>query len=454
MSVRNRGYGGQEKGRVDRVRRLVIEALTDVERGTFLDAALVEARRELPPSGPEAGRLHFLATGTVKLQGRLDYELNARLPSGLASLPRRCRALLRLALFELRMADVPDYAVVDEAVTLAHSLELGGLAALVNGLLRTAVREGEPEPPHDPLDRLSVQSSHPRWLLETLVEAYGLEAASALADWDNMPPPIWVRVDTSRTSMDRARELLAADGVSLCGQSPLPGYLMLGEGSVPAHLSGIEEGWLTVQDPSAGLASLIAVPLEGKRVADICAAPGGKSTHLVELGGGEVEVHATDSDPGRMHLLYDTAQRHGGSGLMVRPFEEVLSEERSYDVVLVDAPCSNLGVLRRRADARWRIRKEDITRLARIQGGLVEKGAELVRPGGVLVYSTCTIMPAENEMVVEQFLSHHNVFGRHTVPSVVPEAFVAGSGTVMSLPWRHGLDGAYAVRLIRQDTDG
>ena len=447
---------GDSAGRVvrssiDPIRRLAVEVLLEVEKGSFLDTALDRARGRLTEQGPAVGRLHFLTTGTVKWQGRLDYELNSRLPKGVDSLPRPCRAVLRLALFEMRMSNVPDYAVVDTAVDLVRALGLGGLGSLVNALLREAGRQREPDPPTDEFERLSVTTSHPRWLLETVVESYGLEAAEALADWDNAPPPLWVRVDLSRVTVERARELLEAQGVSAGPAGPLPGYLLLGQGAVPATISGISEGWLTVQDPSAGLASLMAVPLEGRRVADICAAPGGKSTHLAELCRGGAIVEATDSDPERYRLLCDNVRRHGGKGLRVRLFEEVMSGVRSYDVVLVDAPCSNLGVLRRRADARWRIGSRDLSRLATLQLELIEKGAELVRPGGVLVYSTCTIAAEENEMVVERFLSNHDEFDRDNVPPQLPQAFIKDRATVGSLPWRDSIDGAFAVRLIRRD---
>jgi 16S rRNA (cytosine967-C5)-methyltransferase len=220
-----------------------------------------------------------------------------------------------------------------------------------------------------------------------------MDAAAALAAWDNEPAPLWVRVNGTRFTVEEALGKLAEEGVNASAESPVPGYLLLEAGVVPAGLRGLEEGWLTVQDPSAGIASYGSMPLEGATVADICAAPGGKSTHLVELGGKGAEVAATDSDPERFRMLEDTALRHAAQGLSLRPYDEIMAARGRYDRVLVDAPCSNLGVLRRRADARWRVQTGDPELLADVQYRLLSKAGELVCPGGVLVYSTCTLLP-------------------------------------------------------------
>jgi 16S rRNA (cytosine967-C5)-methyltransferase len=408
-------------------------------------------RGELNDGDRASQRLHFLAAGTVKWQGRLDYELDHRLPKGTDSLPPPCRAILRLALFEMRMTDIPDYAVVDTAVHLTRIHDLSGLTGLVNGVLRQAGRSGEPDPPENNLQQLSVLTSHPLWLLEKVSERFGFEIASDLAEWNNLSPPLWVRVNTLRNTVDEAFTMLTELGVGLRSECTIPGYLLTESGTYPVELRGLDEGLLTVQDPSAGLASLMLDPAPGMRIADICAAPGGKSTHLVELGKGEVEIVATDSDRQRLERLQQNVLRHGSPQLSVREFEEVTAGRESYDGVIVDVPCSNLGVLRRRADARWRIQGKDLERLAEIQLELLEKGAELVRPGGVLVYSTCTLTSEENEMVIDRFLSDHVDFEMGVVPDALPGTFRGESGTVSSLPWKHGVDGAFAARLIRQD---
>lgn len=422
-----------------------------VERGIFLNSALDESRIGLDPGSSQARRLHFLSTGIVKWRGRLDYELNLLLSKGLESLPPVCRAILRLALFEMRIVDIPDYAVVNAAVDMIRERGFENLTPLVNGLLRNAAREGEPSPPEEAIGKLAVESSHPRWLLERIEGAYGSSVVREFTEWNNKPAPLWVRVNAIRVSMPESRDRLDREGVKvLDNESPVPGYLLLEEGTVPSRLSGVSDGWLTVQDPSAGLAAMAAQPVEGMRVADLCAAPGGKSTHLAELGAGKAEINATDSDRERLKRLKDTVARHGATGLLVRPYKDVSSEKLLYDRVVIDAPCSNLGVLRRRADARWRISPDDLSRMADLQLNLLEKGGELVRPGGVLVYSTCTILPEENDVVVKRFLSHNTAFITQPLPSSIPEEFLIADGRAVSLPWDHGLDGAFVARMIRR----
>lgn len=438
-------------GQADRVRRLTLESLARIERGDFLEEALAPAREELSGDAAARGRLHFLTAGTIKWRGRLDHELDRRLPQGLESLPLMVRDILRLALFEMRRSQSPPYAVVDAAVQLTREAGLPGLTGLVNGLLRRAGREGEP-----PLDEttpagLAVATSHPAWLLERITGLFGPDAARRYADWNNLPPPIWVRVDTGRMSVEEAVAGLGTQGVEAAADGPVPGYLRLSPGTRPADLEGLHEGWLTVQDPSAGLAVLALDPTPGERVADLFAAPGGKATHLAERLRGRGEVEAADADEPRRGRLIETAERHGSSVLRVVSWDDLLARGPVFDGVLADVPCSNLGVLRRRADARWRVRAEEPARMARLQAGLVARAAELVRPGGVLVYSTCTLLPEENEEVVATFLSTHPGFERETLGMSVPGAFITETGAVFANPWDHGIDGAYAVRLRRSE---
>ncbi|MFO7767845.1 MAG: 16S rRNA (cytosine(967)-C(5))-methyltransferase RsmB [bacterium] len=432
---------------LDDVRRRALDVLSAVDEGRFLDEALDRAREGLDPGSREAARLHFLTTGSVKRRGRLDRELDHLLEQPLSKLPPGARAALRLGLFELREADTPPHAAVQHAVEGVKERGLGGLSGLVNAVLRRASREGEPELPEDPMERLAAETSHPLWMLEAVAAEWGREAAGAWAAWNNQPPDVWVRVDRSRREVEEAEERLRELGLETV-RGPVPGYLRLPAGTVPGSLEGVAEGWLTVQDPSAGLAALAAVPPGGSRVLDLCGAPGGKATHLEELTGGETSVTATDSDPERRDLLEENARRHGG--VRVIPWQDVMAGDELYDAVLVDAPCSNLGVLRRRADARWRLDRGEPVRMSGVQDELLREGAERTTPGGVLVYSTCTILPEENERVVDRFMADHTEFILQTLPEGVPETFRGRrKGTSYVLPWRHGLDGAFIACMRR-----
>jgi 16S rRNA (cytosine967-C5)-methyltransferase len=437
---------------VDPVRQVAVDILNKVARGAFLDDQLAAGRQRLADPAQQSGRLQFLTTGATKWQLRLDHELNVRLPRGVESLPPHARSILRLALFELRVSDVPGYAAVNAAVTLARAHGMDRLTGLVNAVLRGAERDGEPDPPPDPLEALSVRTSHPAWLLKQVETEHGSEAAEQLAEWNNLPAPLWVRIDTSRSSPPAAREAIEAEGIAVTRDGPLPGYFQIEPGHAPDRLPGHAAGLLTVQDPSAGIAGLALDPREGQRIADLCAAPGGKATHLSELASAGCEIVATDSDPARYQRLLQTIGRHGGAGLSALPYQEAIAAGQRYDAILLDVPCTNLGVLRRRADARWRVSADEVARMSEVQFDLLRGASELLRPGGVLVYSTCTILEQENEMVVERFLEHHTGFARDALPDSVPDEFRSGMGGAASYPWRHFLDGAFVVRMKKRES--
>ena len=316
--------------------------------------------------------------------------------------------------------------------------------------MRRAVRTPEPEPgpEEDDLQRMAVRGSHPRWLLERIIHLFGRREAEGYIEWNNQPPPLWVRVDCSRLDLVEARQRLARAGIMATGEGPVPGYLRLAPGTIPGQLAGVHEGWLTVQDPSAALAVWAVGKRPGGSVLDLCAAPGGKATHLAEhLGPGAV-VAATDADPQRRQRLLENVHRHGGR-VQVVEWSELMASTRGFDAVLVDAPCSNLGVLRRRADARWRIGPGEPARLAQLQYRLLERGAERLSPHGVLTYSTCTLLPEENEEVVACFLERHTEFVASTLPDEVPARFRQADHMAASHPWEHCLDGAFVARLTR-----
>ena len=436
----------------DPVRDQALTILSAVEAGTFLDRAL----EDLPPvfgtGSPERARLHYLTAGVTRFRLRLDTELDHHLARGLESVPPLVRQILRLALFEVRFADTPAWAAVNAAVDLVRQTKFAGLSGLVNAVLRTAQRSGEPPLPAEPRERLPIETSHPPWLLDEIAAFFGTEAAEAYAAWNNDPAPLWARVNQAVTGVEAERAALLEAGLESVEEGVLPGWIRCEPGTIAPLLPALEAGRLRVQDPSAGLAVLAAGEVAGLRIADLCAAPGGKGSHLAERGGGRAAVTVTDADPDRYRRLEQVVQTHGSLGLERREYAAVMAETGRFDLVLLDVPCSNTGVLRRRADARWRLGPDTAGEMAGVQLALLAEGGELLRPGGVLIYSTCSVLPAENEEVVERFLSHHTAFIPDELPPSFPAGFVSGPGRAASLPWKHGLDGAFTARLKRAGT--
>jgi len=436
----------------DPVRERAVGILTAVESGTFLNRALESEGDVFGDGSAERARLHRLTAGTTKFRLRLDTELDRRLPQGVRSLPSGVRQILRLALYELRFAGVPGYAAVNAATELTRRAGFAGLTGVVNGVLRNAVRTGEPDLPPEGLERLAVTASHPRWLLEEIAARYGVEAAAAYAEWNNQPPPLWLRVNEAVSEVEEELQALRRLGIEAREEGPLPGWLTCDPGALPTMRPVLDSGRLRVQDPSAALAVLAAGPVENLLLADICAAPGGKCSHLAERGRGRARVIATDADPERYRRLAALAATHGGLGLEIQEWDRVMDRTGEFDLVLVDAPCSNTGVLRRRADARWRLGPETAREMAAVQIDLLERAAELLTPAGVLIYSTCSVLAGENEVVVERFLSHHTAFIPDGTGPSFPAGFGLEPGLALSLPWKHGLDGAFTARLKRAGT--
>jgi 16S rRNA (cytosine967-C5)-methyltransferase len=333
------------------------------------------------------------------------------------------RHALRLGLYQLLHTRVAPHAAVSETVSLS-----GRARGLVNAVLRRASRELEPL-------RLAIQAapahirwSHPAFLIERWTRRFGAEAAQQLCEWNNSPAPLYVRVNTLRAA---PQEL---PGVAeIAEPSPLH-PLALRVGQLPRDW--IERGLCYVQDPSTLIACDLLAPQPGQRVLDACAAPGGKTSHLAALMDNSGEIVAADSAPERLDRLRENLARLGVTNARVLRHDWWKGPgdfpPASFDRILVDAPCTNTGVLRRRVDARWRLGMRDFSEMPARQLAIIRSVIPLLKPGGALVYSTCSIEPEENEQLVEKILAAH-------------PALRLGE-TRQSLPFRDGMDGAFAAR--------
>jgi 16S rRNA (cytosine967-C5)-methyltransferase len=322
---------------------------------------------------------------------------------------------------------------VAEAVAQARRHGHAGTAALVNAVLRRAAAEPAPEPPD-----LPTASSHPKWLVDRWLRRLGREETEALLAADNQPPKVVLRANLTRTTREELRQALAEEGVTAVPGRHAPEALVLQGAAVP-ELAVLAAGYCTVQDEASMLAARALQPQPGWTCLDVAAAPGGKATHLAELMGDQGVVLANDLDPQRARLIQAAARRLRLKSVRVRA-ADARTLPRNWagrcDGVLADLPCSGLGTLARRPDLRWRKGEADLRALPRLQRELLEAAAACVKPGGVLVYSTCSTEPEENEDVVEGFLAAH--------PDFRPE----GAATRL-WPHRDGTDGFYVARMRR-----
>jgi 16S rRNA (cytosine967-C5)-methyltransferase len=305
--------------------------------------------------------------------------------------------------------------------------------------------------PKDPVERLGILHSYPNWIIELWLEQLGLAETEQLCEWFNRSPAIDLRVNILQTSIEQVETQLQIAGVSATRLPHLPQALRL-TGSIGAiqNLPGFSEGWWTVQDSSAQLVSHLLDPQSGEVAIDACAAPGGKTTHMAELMQDKGTIWASDRKTSRLNKLKANAER-----LQLRSIKVCPGDSRSLpqftnlaDRVLLDAPCSGLGTLHRHADARWRQTPASVQELANLQKELLAHTATWVKPGGVLVYATCTLHPLENERAVEWFLSHHPQWQIDPPASNSPATpFSTAPGWLKVFPHQHQMDGFFMVRL-------
>ncbi len=419
-------------------------------------------RREAALPDPRA-RSFFrsLVAGTLRHRGRLDHLLGGWLTGrGLEELPPAIRGALRLGAAQLLVLDgVPPHAAVHETVALAGRHGHRGTTGLVNAVLRRAAREGraawaEIDRQAAPtVESLALRYSHPEWLVRRWLARWGAERAEAVLRWDNQQPDYWVRLRPERGSGpgDAPSGSAAAPPGSVPGW--VPGTVRLPAGARPAELPGFAEGRWTVQDGSGILVGLLCAPVRGL-VIDLCAAPGTKTGHLAERAEPGARVLAVDLSPGRLRRLRRGLARLGGPEAgrvhVVAADSGRLPVRRPWSGALLDAPCSNLGVLRRRLDARWRAREEEIPRLAAVQARLLDAAAEGGAPGSWLVYSVCTTEPEEGELQRDRFFGNHPDWEPAEIPEAVPPGARLRTGEMLLAPGAWETDGGYAFRARRR----
>ena len=412
-----------------------------------------------------------LTYGVLRWKGQLDWVLDQYVKGGVRPLPIAIRNALRIGLYQIDFLDrIPPRAAVNESVNLAKRYGHRGTAGLVNAVLRnilTSLRPDFPDLATGPVAHISVKYSHPPVLVRRWIDRYGVEMTIVLCEYNNEVPRLVARANGLVCSSRALVNALTAEG-----RTTRPGRYfdecveILGGGEI-ASLRSLAEGLMQIQDESTLAAVRLLEPRPGERIIDMCAAPGGKTTYIAELLKGKSEIAAFEISRRRAALLTDSVKR------LAIPNCEVFCGEASpgvtppADAVLVDAPCTGTGTMGRRIDSRWKFdlsarerTRAEIEDLRRIhprqifarqssrQLRLLNLAADLVKPGGRVVYSTCSLEPEENDHVVETFLGRRGDFRLERPPSGVPAPFIDGH-FVRILPHRHAIDGAFAARLVR-----
>ncbi|NPU85348.1 MAG: 16S rRNA (cytosine(967)-C(5))-methyltransferase RsmB [Syntrophaceae bacterium] len=439
-------------------RRAAVEILNRVDTtGAFAEPLLDEVLSgRLFTEPADRALLTQIVYGTLRMRGYLDWVIRSLCEKRSPAVSTTARNILRTALYQIHFTDrIPDYAAVNEAVGIAKKLD-PRTVPFVNGLLRNAVRRKDevplPSGTKDPARRVSIVHSHPLWLVKQWIRSYGLEETVDLCRAGNEIPPLAARVNALKASRREVREELAAEGIE-AADAPwsLDGIILSHTGRSARELSCWKAGRITIQDEASQLVARLLYARPGDRILDLCAGTGGKATHLAERTGDGASIVAMDSSPAKLRELEKNAARLGIRSIRTQPVDATaeLGEHfhNSFQSVLVDAPCSGLGTLRRNPEIKWRIGVSDVPPLSVLQSRLMDRGARCVSPGGTLVYSTCTLLKQENEDVVADFLRRHGDFQQVREIHEIPKELLDMNGFFRTLPHRHGTDGFFAAVL-------
>jgi 16S rRNA (cytosine967-C5)-methyltransferase len=412
--------------------------------------------------GPDRGLLTELVYGVLRQQGTLDHIVNQFSKQKVDKLERIVLILLRLGLYQALFLDrIPVSAAVNETVKLAKVLAPRA-SGFINAVLREADRKRAgicyPDREKDPVAFLAARYSHPSWITRLWIEQLGIDEAESMAITMSKAPPLTLRTNTLKISREALIARLAAEGTSTVATRFSPDGLNIITHTPLAALSTFQEGLCTIQDESSQLATRFLAPLPGERVLDVCAAPGGKTTHLAQVMENRGSILASDTISRKLPLIEENASRLGISIIKVISLDvsKTISESglRSFesglfDRILVDAPCSGLGVLRRKPEGKWWKTPADIKELACLQKAILQNVAPLLKDGGILLYATCSTTIEENEAVLADFLSKRPDFMLEDLRVLFPvyaELFTK-TGCFRSWPHRHGMDGFFAARL-------
>jgi 16S rRNA (cytosine967-C5)-methyltransferase len=429
-------------------RQIALRVLQTRREGEYTEALLEQAFAGPAPqmSSLDKGLCQELVYGIVRRQATLDW-LIARKTEGRQQNPG-IQNLLRLGLYQIFWLDkIPPHAAVHETVELAKREGFGLKAGFINAVLRGYLREADATKKlladlktSDP----ALGFSHPQWLVEKWQKRFGEERARQLLEWNNTPPKTFARVNTLKVDAGKLIEKWREEDVEYDFVRN-PFLLDAGMENISfelkshpplASLESFSNGWFYIQDPSTLLAPLELAPRPGETVLDLCAAPGGKTTFIAQLMKDEGKVVACDIAPERLKLVQENCERLGITCVETIPSPVLHPPSSGFDRILIDAPCSNTGVLRRRVDLRWRVSPEEILRLQKTQLDLLKSAALALTPGGVLVYSTCSLEPEENSVVVQEFLKAQKDFKLEREREL--------------LPFADQLDGAFVARLQKQ----
>jgi 16S rRNA (cytosine967-C5)-methyltransferase len=462
-------------------RQQALIALRDVHKGAYADVALDRALKKVDLPDNERRLVTELVYGSVRRVRTLDAIIDELAKKKSDRQPLLLRSILHLGLYQLQFQQrIPPSAAVNTTVQLAKDNGFSGLSGFVNGLLRSYIRLKEEigervenqenqenehnkiipiKLPENPVEKLGILYSFPDWIVNVWIEQFGFSETEKLCEWMNQTPSIDLRVNQLSSSVEQVEAALQERGISSQRLPNLPHALrLLSSPGAIKNLPGFNEGWWTVQDSSAQLVSYLLNPQQNEVIIDACAAPGGKTTHIAEMMGDTGKIFACDRTASRLRKLQQNTQRLNLKSIEIsvgdsRDLDNFINlKDTLADKVLLDVPCSGLGTLHRHADARFRQTPENIEELSILQRELLLNTSKFVKENGSLVYSTCTLHPAENEAVIKSFLESNPNWQIELPDTDSPiHKYSTPEGWIKVLPHKHDMDGFFMVGLRKSN---
>jgi len=442
-------------------RTLAVKILTRVERtDSYLEKLIDYEIKTENLNDYDKSLLNEICHGVIRWMRRLDWFLNGFYRGQWEKCMPEIKNTLRVALYQILFLNkIPDYAAVNEATEFVKRISTQKHADVVNGLLRTIIRTKEelvlPTREIDEIKYLGILQSHPNWMVKRWIQRYGFDDAEKLCEANNKRPILTVRINTLRINKGDFLNKLSERNIVYRFCKHIDNFITLRLMSKIYLDEDFQNGYFAIQDESAGLVAQLLNPEGTDLILDMCAAPGGKSTHIAQMLNNKGHIVAVDKYDAKIRVMRENTERLGVTNIEFVQDDaddftsEIITTQR-FDKILLDAPCSGLGVLSKKPDIRWKKEVEDIINLSKIQRRLLGNAAKYLKPNGVIVYSTCTIEPEENMEVVKDFLVNNPGFTIDNASKYVNRELVNEDGCIETFPHRHGIDGSFAVRLMKQ----
>lgn len=433
------------------VREVALKILFDVEtRNSFADEIINRFSTELNLTSLDRRFLTELVHGTIKLKRRIDYILSFNLYKNVEDLTPWIRNILRLGIYQIEcLSRVPHRSAVDESVKLAKKYGHVGTKNLINAVLRNYLRKKDQVifPRKNKIEYFAVFYSFLEWMIKRWLKDFGEEKTKILCEIFNSRPKLSLRLNSLKIDSKNLIEKFKRSKIKYKKGFFLDDFYYIGSKLNLRDFGPLKDGWVYIQDESSAFPVLLLDPKPKQTIIDLCAAPGGKTTFIAEKMKNTGQIIALDVNEEKRRLIQKNCLRLGITNVITAVGDARNFSLKPVDGVLVDAPCTGLGVLGKNSDLRWQKKEEDVERMKSLQLSILFNAANLVKKGGVLVYSTCTMTKEENDEVVEEFLKQRDDFDLIDASKYIIRNAVDDNGMVRTFPFRHGVDGSFAVRL-------